>query len=154
VRTVDVARVSVEGLALFASRRSGKGQQLRSNPRAALCFHWPALHFQAIVEGSVGMLTDADAESLWKKQPRDYGLGHWASQQDLPAASAGEIGERLRSLRQRFDQERIPLPPDWAGFEIQPDRIDLWATGWARLRPRSHYARDSDGRWTLSQEGA
>lgn len=152
VRTVGVARTAVTGLVIFANAETGKGRQMLENPRAALCFHWPVLQHQAIVEGAVAVLPDDEADALWRKQPREFGLGHWASDQTHAAENPAQMRENVRTYRQRFDYERIPRPPAWRAYEIRPDRIDLWPTGWTRLRPRCRYLKGADGNWTLTSD--
>jgi pyridoxamine 5'-phosphate oxidase len=152
VRTVGVLRISTGGLAIFADTKTGKGQQMVANPRAALCFHWPTLEYQAIVEGDVAWLSDADSDALWLTQPREFGLGHWASDQTQHAQDPAKLKENVRDLRRRFDSERVPRPPSWHAFEIRPDRIDLWPTGWERLRPRIRYLKAADGQWSQAKE--
>ena len=151
VRMVNVAKISTRGLVFFAHHMSGKGQQMQQNPRAALCFHWSALHQQVNVEGSVVVLTDADANSAWGHGPREAGLGHWASDQVGAAEQESGLKERLSKFRQRFSFERVPRPPDWYGYEIQPDRIEFWKTGWGRLQSRTQFQRNDADIWAESQ---
>lgn len=152
VRTVGVVRLSTAGLAIFANADTGKGRQMLENPRASLCFHWPVLQYQVIVEGAVALLPEDEADALWLKQPREFSLGHWASDQTHAAEEPAQIRENVRVHRQRFDFERIPRPPAWRAFEIRPDRIDLWPTGWTHLRPRRRYLKTADGGWTLTRD--
>src|SRR5581483_11393949 len=91
VRTVNIARVTPGGLLILVNAQTGKGRQMLANPRAALCFHWPALEQQAIVEGCVRMLSDAESDELWHIQPRENMLGHWASDQLSPAADSAAV---------------------------------------------------------------
>lgn len=151
VRIVNIVRITADGLCFFAEAASGKARQVLANPRAALCFNWSSTHTQALVEGSVVTLSDDDADDLWRHQPRDYGLGHWASAQAGPALAAPEMKERLKAARMEFSDQRIPRPPGWLGFSVQPDRIDLWAASWQRLELHRLYVRSPDGEWRVTQ---
>lgn len=151
VRTIDIRRVSKEGFVFFANLESGKGQQLLQNPRAALCFHWPAIAYQVIVEGYAAVLDREAADLLWRELPREYGLAHWASDQTQPANDAETVKQRAAHFRQQFSWERVPMPPTWGAFELKPERIDFWPTGWSKLRPRERY-QQAWGKWSLSSE--
>lgn len=151
VRMINVANISTRGIVFFAHHMSGKGQQMEQNPRAALCFHWPAHHQQVNVEGGVVVLPDDDANSAWGHGPRESGLGHWASNQVGATEQESGLKERLSKFKQQFNFERVPRPPDWYGYEIQPDRIEFWKTGWGRLQSRIRFQRNDSGIWTESQ---
>lgn len=152
VRTVNIPRVDASGLLLFANTQTGKGQQMVNNPRAALCFHWRVLSYQAIVEGSVSLLSEAEADACWSSLPRESSLGHWASDQTGQALSPAQAKRNMREFHQQFDWQSVPRVPAWRAFEIKPDRIDFWPTGWQRLAIRECYARAADGAWTASAE--
>lgn len=151
VRTVDV-RISTSGLLLFANTETGKGQQMQHNPRAALCFHWPILQYQAIVEGPVALLSETESDAQWRSLPREYSLGHWASDQTQAEVEPAALKQNVQAHRQQFEWERVPRTPSWRAFEIRPDRIEFWPTGWQRLRARERYLMASDGSWAISKE--
>lgn len=152
VRTVNILRVQASGLLLFANSETGKGRQMQTNPRAALCFYWRLLSYQAIVEGAVTMLSEAEADAYWSDLPRESSLGHWASDQTGQDLSPSELRRNMREFRQQFDWQSVPRAPAWRAFEIEPDRIDFWPTGWQRLRARECYSRSADGLWTESTD--
>lgn len=151
VRTVNIARVAASGLVLFASTESGKARHMLLNPRAALCFHWPLLSYQAIVEGAVAPLADAEADVLWNDQPREKALSRWASDPTASSVEAARLHDNLQTHRQNFSWQAVPRPPTWQAFEIQADRIDFWPTGWQRLRVRQCYLKSETGGWQLTQ---
>ncbi|MDP9140231.1 MAG: pyridoxal 5'-phosphate synthase [Pseudomonadota bacterium] len=153
VRTVSVVSITSSGLILFAHTETGKGQQMQYNPRAALCFHWPKLHYQVIVEGEVALLSEEESDAQWSNLPRDYSLGRWASDQTTHAdARPSALKDKARAYRQQFDWTLVPRAPFWRAFEIRPGRIDFWPSGGQRLRPRECYLKASDGSWTVSSE--
>lgn len=154
VRTVNVCRLAPTGLDILVNTRTGKGQQLISNPHAAICFHWRVLEQQAIVEGKVVWLDDSVSDELWLRQPREYCMGHWLSDQMQAATESAALQIAMHDLKRRFESERVPRPSDWRAFELQPYRIDLWSTGWDRVLPRMHYVQSTDGHWTRSKLGA
>ena len=151
VRMVDV-RISASGLLIFANADSGKGQQMQKNPRAAVCFHWPVLQYQAIVEGLVTLLSEADSDAQWRSVPRDYTLGHWASDQTKAQDHPTALRQNMREYQQQFEWERVPRAPSWRAFEIGPERIEFWPTGWQRLLARQRYLKTPDGSWAVSSE--
>lgn len=152
VRKVEIVRISTSGLVLFAHTETGKGQQMQSNPRAALCFHWPILQYQAIVEGAVALLSEAESDALWRNVPREYSLGHWASDQTQAEGHPELLKQNTQAYRKQFDWGSVPRVPSWRAFEIRPDRMDFWPTGWQRLRARERYLKLSDGSWALSKD--
>ena len=152
VRTITVARITDSGLAFFVNTSTGKGRQLQANPRAAMCFHWPLLQHQVIVEGDVAPLDEATADALWRAMPRDFGVGHWTSDQTRAADTSATVKKRAGEFRRRFEGDRVPRNPEWKAFEIRPDRMDFWPTGWQRLRARECYSRQEDGTWARSEE--
>lgn len=147
VRTMTIARVAHSGLSFFADTQSGKVRQLQANPRAAICFHWSVLHYQAIVAGAVDMLSEEESAKLWHSMPRDYTLGHWAAGPEHPT-DAESMRRSVDDYRKQFGGERVPLPPSWRAFELKPERIDLWPTGWQRPRQRAEYVKGANGRWS------
>ena len=153
VRTISVVSVREAGIAFFANAQTGKGRQLSVNPRAALCFHWPLLQYQVTIEGTVAQLDDAQSDALWRVTPREVGIGRWASG-GTQAAGREDVAERKQTIRRQFEDERIPRAPGWVGYEVRPDRIEIWPTGWQRLRARERYLRLEDGSWKRAQESA
>ncbi|MGQ0699050.1 MAG: pyridoxal 5'-phosphate synthase [Panacagrimonas sp.] len=152
VRTVEIMRVAPSWLILFANTETGKGLQMQINPRAGLCFRWPALSYQAIVEGAVVLLSETESDVHWSKMPRESSLGHWASDQTRTGAEAEELQHSLHELRHHFNWQSVPRVPAWRAFEVRPDRIDFWPTGWQRLRTRERYLKSLDGSWTVSKD--
>lgn len=152
VRTVGVVRVSTAGLVLFANTETGKGQQMQTNPRAALCFYWRVLQYEVIVEGEVALLSEEESDAEWCKLPRDATVGHWASDQTQADAEPAALKQNVQAYRKEFDWQSVPRAPSWRAFEIRPDRITFWPTGWQRLRVRERYLKSADGAWTLSKD--
>lgn len=152
VRTVGIVRVSTSGLVLFANTETGKGQQMQSNPRAALCFYWRVLQYEVIVEGEVVLLSEAESDSEWRKLPRDTSLGHWASDQTQVDAETAALKQNVQTYRKEFDWNTVPRAPSWRAFEIRPDRLTFWPTGWQRLRVRERYLKSEDGSWAVSKD--
>ncbi|UTW06313.1 pyridoxine/pyridoxamine 5'-phosphate oxidase [Pseudomonas benzenivorans] len=147
VRTVYIVAVDEAGLLFFANRESGKGQQLRDNPQAALCFYWPVLQEQVQVEGSAVAQDDDLSDQYWRKCSRMIQLGAWASDQGQPAKGKPRVHQQARQLEQAAGFEAIPRPASWCAFRVLPERIEFWPTGWQRLRERLRYQKEANGQW-------
>ncbi|ROO27266.1 pyridoxamine 5'-phosphate oxidase [Salinisphaera orenii MK-B5] len=146
VRTVYV-QTDADTLVFFVNANTGKGQHLRWHPHAALCFFWRELQQQINIEGVAEVLDNADADRLWAQRQRDSQLSARSSAQE---AIFGDI-EAFRQRRERehdaYSFEQVPRPEHWIGYRLLPTRIEFWAAGWHRLRPRELFERDPDGGW-------
>ncbi len=147
VRTIYVVAVEEAGLLFFANLKSGKGRQLQENPQAALCFFWPALQEQVLIEGAVVAQSAEASDHYWRRRPREAQLAAWASDQS-GAAQSPQAREQARHREQGSGFEPIARHSDWVAFRLQPERIDFWPSGWQRLRERVRYQQDADGRWS------
>jgi pyridoxamine 5'-phosphate oxidase len=124
---------------------------MRENPHVALCFFWPFLHQQIIVEGNVAMISEPESDEAWGQSQRISGLAHWASGQTAKPKMRSELNLRLGDFKRRFSFEKVPRPPGWCGFAIRPERMEFWRTGWERLNARQVYQRNDAGAWTVEQ---
>jgi pyridoxamine 5'-phosphate oxidase len=45
----------------------------------------------------------------------------------------------------------IPLPPNWGGFVLKPERIEFWQGRLNRLHDRFCYFKQQDNSWKLER---
>lgn len=145
-RTVLLRGLDERGLTFFTNLGSRKGRQLKANPHAALCFYWPPLAEQVLVEGTVEPVGGDEADAYWATRHRESQIGGWASRQSERLPSRFTLLRRVVSRAARFGVGPIPRPPFWSGFRIQPTRIEFWSSRPARLHDRRCYQL-IDGEW-------
>ena len=139
-----------EGFTFFGHYQSAKGQELASNPSAAMTFFWPGLERQVRIEGTVVRLAPQLSDEYFNSRPLASQVGAWASPQSQPLAHRAELEGRLRDATQRFAGQPPPRPAEWGGYCLQPERVEFWQGRADRLHDRLDY-RLHDGTWQRSR---
>jgi pyridoxamine 5'-phosphate oxidase len=152
VRMVVLAGVDENGFTFFTSYHSRKAGDLLANPRAAMCFHWPAISVQVRAEGAVTPLDPPDSDAYFATRPRGHQLAAWASPQSERLESRKELLDRFREIETRFDGGPVPRPETWGGYRLRPDRIEFWHGFENRLHDRLAHVREADG-WRVERLG-
>ena len=150
VRMVLLRGVDEAGFVFFTNFDSRKGRELDGNPRAALCFHWPALDEQIRVEGAVERVPDDEADVYFASRPRGSQLGAWASNQSAPLASRETLEQQFRDVEERFRDRDVTRPPFWGGYRLIPDAVEFWYGRPDRLHDRVLYTRGGEG-WKIQR---
>jgi pyridoxamine 5'-phosphate oxidase len=145
VRMVLLKGHGPDGFVFYTNLDSRKGEDLASNPRAALLFHWKTLRRQVRVEGTVSAVSDKEADAYFASRGRDSRLGAWASDQSRPLESRNLFEARFDEVRDRFEGEDVPRPPRWSGFRVTPQRIEFWRDRKHRLHERRLFVRSEQG---------
>lgn len=147
VRMVLLRRAGPDGFGFFTNLDSRKGEELHSNPNAALAIHWKSLRRQVRAEGMVVPIGEAEADEYFAGRSRESQLGAWASRQSRPLDSRETFEREYQDMVERFEGRDVPRPPRWSGFRLIPDRIEFWADRAHRLHERRLFVRGVDG-WT------
>lgn len=147
VRMVLLKGHDARGFVFYTNTLSRKGEDLRSQPKAALLFHWKTLRRQVRVEGPVEQVSEAEADAYFATRGRDSQLGAWASDQSRPLDARETFEARVAEVASRFDGRNVPRPPHWSGYRVVPQRIEFWIDRAHRLHERRLFTR-SDGGWS------
>jgi len=152
VRMVLLKGFDETGFVFFTNLESRKGEQLKANPKAALCFHWKTLQRSVRVEGLVTPVSPAEADAYFATRARSSRIGAWASKQSRPLASRFDLERRIAEYTARFGLGEVPRPPFWSGFRLAPLRIEFWKNGAFRLHDRLVFTRaDLAEGWTIER---
>ncbi len=144
-RVVLLRGVDQRGLVFFTNYRSCKGRELVANPRAALVFYWGPIARQVRVEGRVRRLAAAESDLYFDSRPRGARLAAWASEQSTIIPSREHLLRRYRDVQRRFRDRRVPRPPHWGGFRLEPEAIEFWRSRPHRLHDRLRFERRPKG---------
>jgi pyridoxamine 5'-phosphate oxidase len=139
----------------YTNYRSRKGNELQYNPRAAAVFHWDHVHRQVRIEGLVEVMSNADNDAYFETRAWQSRLGAWASQQSQPLASHDDLKAAVAEQAQRFGIPyegpgapepdnvvvHVPRPPNWGGFRLRAEAVELWVEGAFRIHDRARWTR-------------
>jgi pyridoxamine 5'-phosphate oxidase len=139
------------GFVFFTNYGSRKADELESNPRAALLFHWKAIGRQVRIEGSVERVSAEETAAYVRTRGRASQLGALASPQSREIASREELEALVAEVEQRYRDAELPIPDSWGGYRVDPQVYELWQHGEARLHDRLRYRRGARGEWVLER---
>jgi len=149
-RNVLLKGVDERGFMFFTNYDSRKGLELAENPNAALTFHWPELERQVCVAGTTGKIPREESEAYFKSRPRGSQLATWASNQHDVVADRAALDAKWNEMSEKFPVA-VPLPPNWGGYVLKPERIEFWQGRPSRLHDRFCYTRQPDNSWKLER---
>jgi len=149
-RNVLLKGVDERGFIFFTNYDSRKGCELADNPNAALTFYWPEMERQVCVAGSVEKVPREESENYFKSRPRGSRLAAWASNQSDVVAGRKVLDAKWSEMEKKFPNE-VPLPPNWGGYVLKPERIEFWQGRASRLHDRFQYMRQPDNSWKLER---
>lgn len=151
VRTVLLKGVDSRGFVFYTNLESRKARQLAENPNASLLFPWLALERQVIVTGPVSRLSTIEAVKYFAIRPRDSQISAWASPQSSKISSRKFLEIEWESMKRKFGEGKVPLPPFWGGYRVAAETVEFWQGGQNRLHDRFEYTRQSNGSWTIDR---
>ena len=147
VRMVLLKGLSNEGFVFYTNFNSKKGNDLKSNQQASMCFHWKSLRRQVRVIGKVEQVTDKEADEYYNSRPYKNRISAWASNQSKKLDSRDTFLKKIAQFEKKYpDQNNVPRPPHWSGWRILPKEIEFWLDGEGRIHERLNYI-NNNGQW-------
>ncbi|MEM8720310.1 MAG: pyridoxamine 5'-phosphate oxidase [Cyanobacteria bacterium P01_G01_bin.39] len=140
------------GFVFYTNYESQKGQELITNPHAALVFLWQKLERQVRIEGRVKQLSATESTKYFHSRPKASQLGAWVSDQSRVIPNREVLEQKLADLKEQYNNDAvIPLPEHWGGFRVIPQRIEFWQGRPSRLHDRLVYDLQADHSWSISR---
>ena len=147
-------------LLFYTNYRSRKGRELEATGRAAVVFHWDHRHRQVRAEGPVETLSDAENDAYFRTRPWQSRLGAWASEQSQPVESRQALVRSVAAAARRLGipydgpgarepdsiAVAVPRPPNWGGYRLRADAVELWVEGEFRIHDRALWTRSLSDR--------
>ncbi|MDC0854603.1 pyridoxamine 5'-phosphate oxidase [Candidatus Pelagibacter sp.] len=151
VRMVLLKEFNQNGFVFYTNLNSQKGNELKENPNAAMCFHWKSLLRQIRISGTITQVEDSIADQYYNSRGYDSRIGAWASKQSKKLKNRDELENSIKEFKQKFDDKNnVPRPNHWSGWNLLPTRIEFWLDGDNRIHERLNYTIDKSSNWIRS----
>ena len=109
VRMVLLKDFNKDGFVFYTNLNSQKGNELKENPYAAMCFHWKSLLRQIRINGKVLLVSDQGADEYYSSRAYESRIGAWASKQSSILKSREELLNSLQDFKKKFmDEKNLP----------------------------------------------
>ena len=151
VRMVLLKDFSQNGFVFYTNLNSQKGNELKENPNAAMCFHWKSLLRQIRINGVVTQVAEDVADKYYNSRSYESRIGAWASKQSKELTSRDQLIDSIKEYKDKYnDENNVPRPSHWSGWILSPQSIEFWLDGDSRIHERLKYIKDSSDQWIKS----
>ena len=151
VRMVLLKDFNKEGFVFYTNLESQKGNELKENPNASMCFHWKSLLRQVRINGKLSKVTDKVADEYYYSRAYDSRIGAWASKQSTVLKDRSDLISSIKKYKNKYNEkDNVPRPRHWSGWNLSPLSIEFWLDGDNRIHERLKYTKDENGRWNKS----
>lgn len=151
-RSIEPGSASLTFFTNYDSRKSG---EIDANHRVALLFHWDHFDRQARIEGRAERTSSAESDAYFLSRPLLSRLGSWASDQSRPLERRITLLERVVQAAERFEigpaelldprgSPHVTRPPNWGGYRVHAESVELWQGHAGRLHDRARWDRAGD----------
>ncbi len=149
-RTVLLKAYDEEGLVFYTNYKSRKAKQISENPHVSLLFPWYGLERQVSITGRAQKISTKESLAYFTSRPFGSRLGAWVSQQSQVISSRSILEMKLREMKEKFKDGKVPLPDFWGGFRVVPTTFEFWQGRKNRLHDRIFYQL-KEGNWEISR---
>ena len=151
VRMVLLKDFNREGFVFYTNLESQKGNELKENPTASMCFHWKSLLRQVRINGNLLKVADDVADEYYNSRAYNSRIGAWASKQSTILKNRNDLISSIEEFKKKYkDKDRVPRPKHWSGWNLSPLSIEFWLGGENRIHERLKYDKNENGNWNKS----
>ena len=145
VRMVLLKGLSLKGFVFYTNLNSPKSQDIKHNPKAAMCFHWKSLQRQVRVSGIITQVEEKEADLYFNSRPYESRIGAWASDQSKTMNKREEFLKKIDYFKNKYkDEKKLPRPKHWSGWCLSPSSIEFWLGDQYRIHERLKYNKLSN----------
>ena len=151
VRMVLLKGFDKNGFVFYTNLNSQKGNELKENPNASMCFHWKSLLRQIRIVGTLKQVDNKIADNYYNTRAYESRIGAWASKQSSTLKNRDELLNNLEKFKKKYnDKDNVPRPNYWSGWNLKPSSIEFWLDGDNRIHERLKYILDTNNNWKKS----
>ena len=151
VRMVLLKGFNENGFIFYTNLNSQKGNEIKENPNATMCFHWKSLLRQIRIVGTLSQVDDKTADEYYNSRAYESRIGAWASKQSTILKSRDELLKNIEEFKNKFkEKDKVPRPSYWSGWNLKPSSIEFWLDGDNRIHERLKYTFNEKNNWTKS----
>lgn len=142
-RIVYMRELLEDGLIIYTNYKSRKGTEISDNPNVSLLFYWECAERQVRIEGKVEKVDPVVSDDYFAARPRISQIGAWASEQSTVIENRQALEDRVAYFEKKFPN-KVPRPPHWGGFLIQPKYVEFWQGRLGRLHDRICFEKSNE----------
>ena len=148
VRMVLLKDFDKNGFVFYTNLNSQKGNELKENPNATMCFHWKSILRQVRIVGTLNLVADKTADDYYNTRAYESRIGAWASKQSSVLKNREELLDSIEIFKKKYkDKNNVPRPDHWSGWNLKPSSIEFWLDGDNRIHERLKYSLDENNNW-------
>ena len=150
-RVVLLKKFTEEGFVFYTNYLSEKGKAIAAHPEVCLSFFWQNSEQQIIIKGTAEKIAKNLSDGYFESRPDGSKLGAWASPQSDVVPNRESLEQQLKTLEEKFQNQKIPRPKHWGGYLVKPVSIEFWQGRANRMHDRIRYTAQKDYSWKIDR---
>ncbi|RUO80871.1 pyridoxamine 5'-phosphate oxidase [Idiomarina tyrosinivorans] len=150
-RVVLLKSYDHNGFVFYTNQHSRKGKEIAENPRTSLHFAWLTMERQVAIDGVASALSRERVEQYFHARPKASQVAALASSQSQAIDSRATLEQRYQQLLEQYAEQQVPVPEQWGGYLVTPNRFEFWQGGEHRLHDRFSYQLAADKHWHITR---
>ena len=151
VRMVLLKDYNHNGFIFYTNLNSKKSSDIKDNSDASMCFYWKSSLRQIRINGKILKVSDKEADLYFNSRTYASKIGAWASKQSTILKNRDELYKSIEDYKRTYpDENSVPRPSYWSGWNLNPYEIEFWLDGENRIHQRLLYKKKEKGNWVRS----